>query len=103
VLRLAILHPGVLEHFLPRFFTRVSDSSLSQSTFHRALLITLAVPRLGWSAKKHTAALRELGHQLKGNRRRQEETVKKFIARLRKKHRHLHELLSAVDEDARPL
>ena len=87
VLRVAILHPGVLEHFLPRFFTRVSDVSLYGSTYMRAVLILLRVPELGWSAKKHTNELRKVGLLRPGKRRTQEQTVKKFIARLRKKHR----------------
>src|SRR5262249_23591690 len=87
VLYLAILHPGVLEHFLPRFFTQVSDASLCGSTYRRALLIVTGVPLLGWSARKHTNMLREVGLLPPGNRRKQEQAIKKFIARLRKKGR----------------
>lgn len=94
VLWLAILHPGVLEHFLPRFFTKISDASLYGSTSDRATLILLAVPRLGWSAKKHTKELREAGLLRPGKRRTQEQTVKKFIARLRKKNREMEKFLS---------
>jgi hypothetical protein len=93
VLYLAILHPGVLEHFLPRFFTKVSDVSVG-STYARALLILSAVPRLGWSAKKHTNNLREIGLLRPGKRRTQEQMIKKFIARLRKKNRDMARFLS---------
>lgn len=94
VLYLAILHPGVLEHFLPRFFTQVSDASLYGSTYRRSLLILIAVPQLGWSARKHTNMLREVGLLRPGNRRTQEQTIKKFIARLRKKKRDIEKFLS---------
>ena len=94
VLYLAILHPGILEHFLPRFFNKISDASLYGSTYDRATLILLAVPRLGWSAKKHTDELRKAGLLGPGKRRTQEQTVKKFIARLRKKNRDMERFLS---------
>jgi hypothetical protein len=94
VLWLAILYPGILEHFLPRFFNKISDATLYGSTYDRATLILLAVPRLGWSAKKHTNELREAGLLRPGKRRTQEQTVKKFIARLRKKNRDMAKFLS---------
>jgi len=94
VLYLAILHPGVLEHFLPRFFTKISDASLFGSTSDRATVILSWVPRLGWSVKKHTNELRKAGLLRPGKRRTQEQTVKKFIARLRKKNRDMEKFLS---------
>jgi hypothetical protein len=47
VLWLAILHPGVLEHFLPRFFTKISDASLygSAEIMQRILLRNFSVAR----------------------------------------------------------
>jgi hypothetical protein len=92
VLRLAILHPGVLEDFLPRFFTQSSDCLLQGSTYRRAVSILQAVPWLGWSAEKHTKRLIEL-REIKPSKAGSEvETVKKFIRDLRRRHQnYLHE------------
>ena len=85
VLRLAILHPGVLEYFLPRYFERASDLSAGTSTFRRAIRILDNVPKYGWSAENHTKALLDSGDMLRF------ETVKKFIRDLRTRYRrYLH-------------
>jgi hypothetical protein len=87
VLRLAILHPGILEHFLPRFFFRASDCLIHGSTYRRALLILSAVPEFGWSAEKHTRRLIELGEIKPPEAGSEVETVKKFIRDLRRRRR----------------
>ena len=87
VLRLAILHPGVLEHFLPRFFVRASDCLIHGSTYRRALFILDAVPELGWSAEKHTRRLIGLGEIHPSEDASEVETVKKFIRDLRRRHK----------------
>ena len=86
VLRVAILHPGVLENFLPRFFVKASDLLTQKSTYRRAILILHAVPRFGWSREKHTKMLIELGAlDLLGDGS-EVETVKKFIRDLRRRY-----------------
>jgi hypothetical protein len=87
VLRLAILHPGVLEDFLPRFFTHASDCLLQKSTYRRALMILDAVPEFGWSAEKHTKRLIELEELRPSDAGAEEETIKKFIRDLRARHK----------------
>jgi hypothetical protein len=87
VLRLAILHPGILEHFLPRFFVRVSDRLIQGSTYRRAVLILSAVPEFGWSAEKHTTRLLERGEIQESEDASELETVKKFIRDLRRRHK----------------
>ncbi len=86
VLRLAILHPGVLENFLPRFFFQASDFWTKKSTYRRAILILQAVPRFGWSAEKHTKKLMELGVIDPSEAGSEVETVKKFIRDLRRRY-----------------
>lgn len=89
VVRLAILHPGVLEHFLPRFFVHASDCLLQGSTYRRALLILSVVPEFGWWAEKHTKRLIDLGElQWPGNGSSLEK-IKKFIRDLRHRHKKL--------------
>jgi hypothetical protein len=85
VLRVAILHPGVLENFLPRFFVQASDFWAQKSTYRRAILILQAVPRFGWSAEKHTKMLMKLG-ALDPSGIDPQETVKKFIRDLRRRY-----------------
>jgi hypothetical protein len=89
VLRLAILHPGVLEDFLPRFFIHASDCLLEGSTYRRAVAILQAVSQFGWSAEKHTKRLIELGEIKPSKPFWGVQTIKKFIRDLRgryKKH-----------------
>jgi hypothetical protein len=90
VLRLEILHPGVLERFLPRFFVRASDCLGEESTYRRALLILHAVPLIGWSAEKHTKRLIELGSIGLSAAASEVETIKKFIRDLRHRHKKAH-------------
>ena len=88
VLRIAILHPGVLENFLPRFFVQVSDVWAQKSTYRRALLILQAVDRFGWSAEKHTKMLVELGVLDLSGAGSEVDTVKKFIRDLRRRYQN---------------
>jgi hypothetical protein len=86
VLRVTILHPGVLENFLPRFFIQASDLWAEKSTYRRAILILQAVPSFGWSAEKHTKnllALKALDPSEAGS---EVEAVKKFIRDLRRRY-----------------
>ena len=83
VLRLAILHPALLEDFLPRLFSRASDCQLPGSTYRRAIQILSAVPEFGWSAEKHTRRLIELGELQSPETASKVETVKKFIRDMR--------------------
>jgi hypothetical protein len=92
VLRLAILHPGVLEDFLPRFFIHASDCQHQGSTFRRALLILEAVPQFGWSAEKHTNRLIERGAITPSESGSEVETIKKFIRDLRRRYKKRIEL-----------
>jgi hypothetical protein len=87
VLRLAILHPGVLEDFLPRFFTQSSDCLLQGSTYRHAVSILQAVRWLGWSAEKHARRLIELGELQPSDAGSEVETIKKFIRDLRRRHK----------------
>ena len=92
VLRVAILHPGVLENFLPRFFIQASDLWTKKSTYRRALLILQAVSSFGWSAEKHTKNLMALGALDSSEAGSEVETVKKFIRDLRRRYQnYLHE------------
>lgn len=86
-LRLAILHEGVLEEFLPRFFLRASDDLAQDSTYRRALLILNAVPEFGWSQEKHTKRLIELGSIKATDKGSEVETTKKFIRDLRRRYK----------------
>jgi len=86
VSRVVILHPGLLENFLPRFFVQASDFWAQKSTYRRAMLILDAVPRFGWSAEKHTKMLTELGALDPSGVSSEVETVKKFIRDLRRRH-----------------
>jgi len=86
VLRLAILHPALLEDFLPRLFIRASDCHLQGSTYRRAILVLSAVPEFGWSPEKHTRRLIELGELQPPETAAQVETVKKFIRDLRRRY-----------------
>ena len=96
VLRLAILHPGVLENFLPRFFVKASDFLTQKSTYRRAILILHAVPRFGWSDEKHTKMLIELGALDLLQDGSEVETVKKFIRDLRRRYqKYLNEKAQA--------
>jgi hypothetical protein len=88
VLRVAILHPGVLENFLPRFFVQASDLWAEKSTYRRALLILQAVPSLGWSAEKHTENLMFLEALDPSEAGSEVETVKKFIRDLRRRYQN---------------
>jgi hypothetical protein len=92
VLRLAILHPGVLEDFLPRFFIHASDCLLQKSTYRRALMILDAVPVFGWSAEKHTKRLIEIGEIKPSESGSEVETIKKFIRDLRRRYKKRIEL-----------
>jgi hypothetical protein len=85
VVRLATLHPDVLEYFLPRFFVQVSDCLLEGSTYRRALVIVQGVRTFGWSAEKHTKRLVELGAIRPSEDCSEVETVKKFIRDLRRR------------------
>jgi hypothetical protein len=85
VLRLAILHPGLLEVFLPQMFIRASDCQLQGSTYRRAVSILQAVPEIGWSAEKHTRRLIELGELQPPETESKVETIKKFIRDLRRR------------------
>jgi hypothetical protein len=87
VLRVATLHPGVLERFLPRFFFRASDCLGQKSTYRRAILILDAVPEFGWSAEKHTRMLIEHGAIESSEAGSEVETIKKFIRDLRRRHK----------------
>jgi hypothetical protein len=87
VVRLATLHPGILEYFLPRFFLHISDCLLQGSTYRRALLILSAVPEFGWSAEKHTKRLIDLKEIQESEDASEVETVKKFIRDLRCRHK----------------
>jgi hypothetical protein len=87
VLRLAILHPGVLEHFLPRFFTQASDLLAQKSTFRRKVRILDNVPSFGWSATKHAQALVQNGDLDLSEKGSEVETVKKLIRDLRRRYR----------------
>ena len=86
VLRVAILHPGVLENFLPRFFVQASDFWAEKSTSRRAMEILLDVERFGWSAEKHTKMLVKLGLLDPSETGSEVERVKKFIRDLRRRH-----------------
>jgi hypothetical protein len=86
VLRVAILHPGVLEDFLTRFFVKASDFLTQKSTYRRAILILQAVPRFGWSEEKHTKMLIKLGALDLLEDGSEVETVKKFIRDLRRRY-----------------
>jgi hypothetical protein len=86
VLRVAILHPGILENFLPRFFIKASKLLAQKSTYRRAILILHSVPRFGWSDEKHTKMLIELGALDPLVDASEVETVKKFIRDLRKRY-----------------
>jgi hypothetical protein len=97
VLRLAILHPGVLENFLPRFFVKASDLFTQKSTYRRAMLILQAVPMLGWSDAKHAENLILLGALDRLEDGSEVETVKKFIRDLRRRcQRYLNEKARAL-------
>src|SRR5436305_1283298 len=87
IVRLATLHPGVLEDFLPRFFVHASDCLLRGSTYRRALVIVQGVRDRGWSAEKHTRRLVELGEIRSSEDGSEVETVKKFIRDLRRRHK----------------
>jgi hypothetical protein len=97
VLRLAILHPRVLERFLRRFFVRVSDCLIRGSTYRRKLLILSAVPEFGWSAEKHTRRLVELGEIQPSPASSEVETVKKFIRDLRRRDKKRRSLMQHSD------
>jgi hypothetical protein len=86
VLRVAILHPGILEDFLPRFFVKASDLMAPKFTYRRAKLILQAVPSFGRSPEKHTKNLMELGALDPSKSGSEVETVKKFIRDLRRRH-----------------
>jgi hypothetical protein len=90
VLRLAILHPRVLEDFLVRFFMNPADCQLQGSTYRRAILILDAVPEFGWSAEKHTKRLIELGEIKPSESGSEVETIKKFIRDLRHRYKKAH-------------
>lgn len=83
VLRLATLHPGVLENFLLRFFVQASDRMVKKSTYRRKMRILQNVPRFGWSEKKHTAHLLQVGDL---DPSLGEEAVKKLIRDLRQQY-----------------
>ena len=87
VLRIAILHPDVLENFLPRFFVKASDRFTQKSTYRRAMLILQAVPMLGWSNAKHAENLILLGALDRLEDGSEVETVKKFIRDLRRRYK----------------
>ena len=91
VLRIAILHPGVIENFLTRFFVQASDLFAQKSTYRRALLILQAVPMVGWSDAKHAKNLILLGAVDRLEDGSEVETVKKFIRDLRRRHRKYFE------------
>jgi hypothetical protein len=88
VLRVAILRPGVLENFLPRFFIQASDLWAEKSTYRRALLILQGVPSLGWSAEKHAENLIFLEALDPSEAGSEVETVKKFIRDLRQRYQN---------------
>jgi hypothetical protein len=87
VMRVAILHPGVLEIFLPGFFVKASDLFTQKSTYRRAMLILQAVPMLGWSNAKHAENLILLGALDRLEDGSEVETVKKFIRDLRRRYK----------------
>ena len=87
VLRVAIMHPGTLENFLPRFFVKASELLAQKSTYRRAILILQSVPRFGWSDEKHTKMLIELGALDLLEDGSEVETIKKFIRDLRRRYR----------------
>ena len=86
VLRVAILHPGILEDFLPQFFIKASDLMAQKSTYRRAILILQSVSSFGWSPEKHTKNLMELGAIDPSKSGSEVDTVKKFIRDLRRRH-----------------
>jgi Arc/MetJ-type ribon-helix-helix transcriptional regulator len=96
VVRVAILHPGILEYFLPRFFAEVPVSFAKKTTLNRAIQIVLAVPRLGWSTEKHTKNLIELKIVKPSAFGSESEMVKKAIRDLRSRHRKIQR---ALEED----
>lgn len=98
VVRVATLYPGVLEEFLPRWFERISDASISQSTFMRAVQIVLFVPSLGWSAQRHTANLNKLNALHRPGICFKEQTVKKAIRDLRLQYRKHLEIMRPYQE-----
>ena len=87
VLRLAILHPGILEFFLPRYFVLSSDLLAQRSPFRRKMRILQNVKHFGWSAKKHTAELLKSRDVQFGSAGSDEETIKKLIRDLRSRYR----------------
>ena len=86
-LRLSILHPGLLEDFLPKFFFRASDCLAKESTYRRAILILNAVPWYGWSAEGHTTSLITSGSMKPSEAASEIERIKKFIRDLRRRHK----------------
>ncbi len=98
LVRVATLHPRVLEDFLWRFFLQVSDAALPKSTFLRATLIASSVRELGWSAEKHTKRLIELNAIKPSENASELEMVKKFIRDLRSRYRKHRELMSTYEE-----
>jgi hypothetical protein len=96
-LRLSILHPGLLENFLPQFFSRASDCLVKKSTYRRAILILNAVPWYGWSAEKHTTRLIRSGSIEPSEAGSETERIKKFIRDLRRRHKkHVTPMLVAM-------
>jgi hypothetical protein len=87
LVRVATLHPGVLQEFLTRFFVYISDLHTHRSTFWRAFLILSFVPDFGWSAEKHTRKLLELNAIKPSEDGCEVEMVKKFIRDLRQRYR----------------
>jgi hypothetical protein len=87
VLRLAILHPRLLERFLHQFFLRASDCIAQTFTHRRAILILDAVPWYGWSAEKHTEKLIKRGSINRSEAASEVEKIKKFIRDLRNRHK----------------
>ena len=98
IVRVAILHPGVLEEFLPKFFVRSSDLWVDKSTFQRSDLILHRVKDFGWSAAKHTAGLLDLEAIKRREDGSEVETVKKFIRDLRRRYSNYLEHLKARRE-----
>lgn len=93
VVRVATLHPELLEDFLIGFFEQSSDLARKKSTFNRALHIALAVRTLGWSADKHTKHLIEIGALEPAEGGSEVEMVKKFIRDLRSRYQKDRESL----------